>query len=261
MNLNGKRAVKRIKVMVVGEGEAGKTTLIRRLFKDEYTGLNERTDGVEINRMELEGIDYNFWDFGGQHVYLNSHSLFFSRRTIFLIVINPVTINATSQEGNSYILKSEEIIRRELNLYYSTIQAHAPKSPVMIILTHGDILVSIPNIGNGGGHLDKVFESFIFKYIEELDGNTSISNKRISKVTNASIDDSDEDGKALDGNTNKNNEEMSEDTDASIDDNYEDLSSDTHVQYLSIDSKCRTGFEDFKHLLSKTAKSQEYLRH
>src|SRR3546814_2639386 len=80
--------VNRVKVMVVGPGEAGKTTLVNRLKTDEFLSSASMTDGIAVNDWQHDNVQFYFWDFGGQSVYLNTHRLFFSNRTIFLLVCN-----------------------------------------------------------------------------------------------------------------------------------------------------------------------------
>ncbi|MDO9300285.1 MAG: COR domain-containing protein [Anaerolineales bacterium] len=90
------------KLVLVGEGNVGKTTLLKALKgkkgkkapkKDETT-----THGVEIDihglllphptKKKIK-IQLNAWDFGGQDVYRVTHQFFFSRRSLYLLVWEP----------------------------------------------------------------------------------------------------------------------------------------------------------------------------
>ena len=89
------------KLVLVGEGNVGKTTLLKALKgrKDEAPQKNEpTTHGVEIDIHGLllphpaqDGIEIqlNAWDFGGQDVYRVTHQFFFSRRSLYLLVWEP----------------------------------------------------------------------------------------------------------------------------------------------------------------------------
>jgi len=89
------------KLVLVGEGNAGKTTLLKALKgnKDEAPQKNEpTTHGVEIDihglllphpTKEKVKIQLNAWDFGGQDVYRVTHQFFFSRRSLYLLVWEP----------------------------------------------------------------------------------------------------------------------------------------------------------------------------
>ena len=89
------------KLVLVGEGNVGKTTLLKALKgrKDEAPQKNEpTTHGVEIDihglllpHPEKDGVEIqlNAWDFGGQDVYRVTHQFFFSRRSLYLLVWEP----------------------------------------------------------------------------------------------------------------------------------------------------------------------------
>ena len=89
------------KLVLVGEGNVGKTTLLKALKgrKEEAPQKNEpTTHGVEIDIHGLrlphpakDGVEIqlNAWDFGGQDVYRVTHQFFFSRRSLYLLVWEP----------------------------------------------------------------------------------------------------------------------------------------------------------------------------
>ena len=86
------------KLVLVGEGEVGKTTLLKALTHAEPREGEPTTHGVKIDVQALhldhplkEGvkIKFNAWDFGGQEVYRVTHQFFFSRRSIYLLVWEP----------------------------------------------------------------------------------------------------------------------------------------------------------------------------
>jgi internalin A len=72
------------KLLIVGEGGAGKTSLLRRMFLPEMDlpTEDETTRGIEIHRHEFpmsngRTFRLNAWDFGGQQIY-HSHFAHFS---------------------------------------------------------------------------------------------------------------------------------------------------------------------------------------
>ena len=78
------------KVLVLGEGGVGKTSLVARLcgkgFVDEPS-----THGIEVAAHEdrLAGGDpylLRYWDFGGQDLYRITHQFFFTPDTLYVIV-------------------------------------------------------------------------------------------------------------------------------------------------------------------------------
>ncbi len=86
------------KLVLVGEGGVGKTTLLKAMTGQEPRADEPTTHGVKINVQALHlphpdehgvQIQLNAWDFGGQEVYRVTHQFFFSRRSIYLLLWEP----------------------------------------------------------------------------------------------------------------------------------------------------------------------------
>ena len=89
------------KLVLIGEGNVGKTTLLKALKGKAGAAPQEHeptTHGVEIDIHGLrlphpakDGVEIqlNAWDFGGQDVYRVTHQFFFSRRSLYLLVWEP----------------------------------------------------------------------------------------------------------------------------------------------------------------------------
>ena len=83
------------KVLLVGEGNVGKTSLIAALRDDPFIEGRLTTHGIEIQPLTLRHPDLDVemtvraWDFGGQEVYRVTHQFFFSKRALYLVVWNP----------------------------------------------------------------------------------------------------------------------------------------------------------------------------
>ncbi|MCP4697188.1 MAG: hypothetical protein GY862_10105, partial [Gammaproteobacteria bacterium] len=90
------------KLLLVGEGGAGKTSLMRRI-KDPDALLPEKdesTRGIEIERWEFDlptlpgplqtsrskKFMVNIWDFGGQQIYHATHQFFLTKRSLYALV-------------------------------------------------------------------------------------------------------------------------------------------------------------------------------
>ena len=79
------------KLLLVGYGLVGKTTLMKRLVYDEYNENELSTEGIEIKRWKLKTdnnseFKINIWDFGGQEIYHSTHQFFLSKRSIYLLI-------------------------------------------------------------------------------------------------------------------------------------------------------------------------------
>ncbi|CAK2722324.1 Ras family protein [Vibrio crassostreae] len=80
------------KIIFVGDGSVGKTSLMKRLVHDEFNSRESQTDGIEIEPYKVdlgeEGVvNATIWDFGGQQILQATHQLFLSKRSIYVLVV------------------------------------------------------------------------------------------------------------------------------------------------------------------------------
>ncbi|MCB1155727.1 GTPase, partial [bacterium] len=113
------------KLLIVGEGESGKTTLAWKL-KDIRAAMpkkgDDRTKGIDIQALEVVNIHMlekpfriNVWDFGGQEIYHATHQFFLTKRSLYVIV-NNTRSNLT-----------------DFNQWLQTISLFSDNSPVIIV--------------------------------------------------------------------------------------------------------------------------------
>ncbi len=81
------------KLLLIGEGNVGKTSLSAALRGFPFVEGRDPTHGIEIEPLivrhpSLDDVSMTLhaWDFGGQEVYRASHQFFFSRHAIYLVV-------------------------------------------------------------------------------------------------------------------------------------------------------------------------------
>ncbi|MGE5655985.1 MAG: COR domain-containing protein [Actinomycetota bacterium] len=123
----GKVTLNEAKLILVGEGEVGKTCLLGALRGDEWVDGRPTTHGIEIKPVIVTAPDnsteiiLNGWDFGGQRVYRPTHQLFFSAPAIYLVVWKP-------REGPQQGLVKEWI---------TLIKHREPDAKVLVVATHG----------------------------------------------------------------------------------------------------------------------------
>lgn len=117
------------KVLLVGEGGVGKSSLIAALRDEGFVANRPTTHGIEVNNLRLKhpqikrNIQLNTWDFGGQEVYRITHQFFFSKRALYLVVWKP----REGQEENNVESWCKRIRLR--------VGDHAR---IIIVATHGD---------------------------------------------------------------------------------------------------------------------------
>ena len=91
-SLEGKRrTLNEVKVLLVGAGSAGKTSLVKRLMGDNFDKNEPQTHGINIKPWNVsfgKNIKIHFWDFGGQEIMHSTHLFFLSRRSFYLLVLD-----------------------------------------------------------------------------------------------------------------------------------------------------------------------------
>jgi internalin A len=87
-----KRPLNEGKLILVGRGEVGKTSLVRRLVENGFNGDESKTQGINITSWSLSHLAdtfrLNIWDFGGQEIMHATHQFFMTERSLYLLVLN-----------------------------------------------------------------------------------------------------------------------------------------------------------------------------
>ncbi|MBC1256952.1 leucine-rich repeat domain-containing protein [Trichormus variabilis] len=115
------RPLNEAKLLLIGQGSVGKTSLIERLIHNKYdknqpqtNGLNVETWNVQVNSKDIR---LNVWDFGGQEIYHATHQFFLTKRSLYLLVCNC----RTSEEEN------------RIEYWLKLIESFGGQSPVIIV--------------------------------------------------------------------------------------------------------------------------------
>jgi len=118
------------KVVVVGEGRVGKTSLLRSLRGEPHNPHEASTHGLTVDSLDLahpnppRGEDVimrlSTWDFGGQEIYHATHQFFLTDRSLFLLLWDA----QIGWEGS------------KLHYWLDMIKARAPHAPVVLVATH-----------------------------------------------------------------------------------------------------------------------------
>jgi internalin A len=115
------RPLNEAKVLLVGQGSVGKTSLINRLTDNKYNPNEPQTDGLNITDWKItvntKPVKLNVWDFGGQEIYHATHQFFLTKRSLYLLVCNC----RTSEDEN------------RLEYWLKLIESFGDASPVIIV--------------------------------------------------------------------------------------------------------------------------------
>jgi internalin A len=118
------------KLLIVGEGGTGKSSLLRALRHQKFDRKLSPTHGIEVDSLVLHhpntagtNIVLNTWDFGGQQIYHATHQFFLTKRSMYLVTWN-------TRLG---------VKQGRLHYWLQTIQALAPDAPILLVATHLDM--------------------------------------------------------------------------------------------------------------------------
>ncbi|XP_055958804.1 probable serine/threonine-protein kinase pats1 [Patella vulgata] len=152
---------RRTKLMLVGLGGAGKTSLLKAIMsvnnKTVGTKGEQITDGIDIQPWTIKNKDnievtYSTWDFAGQTLYYNTHQFFLSKRAIYVLVWS-------TRQGFEHA---------GLDFWLSSISCHAPKTPIFIVGSHCD---QVPKADIAMNELRKLYPQIIdFYFVSSITG-------------------------------------------------------------------------------------------
>ena len=102
-----KQPLNEVKVLLVGDGGAGKTSLVKRLLGEKFDNNEPQTHGINIKKWEIidgdDKIKVHSWDFGGQEIMHATHQFFLSKRSLYVLVLD-----GRKEEKTEYWLKHIE---------------------------------------------------------------------------------------------------------------------------------------------------------
>ncbi|MGA1839715.1 MAG: leucine-rich repeat domain-containing protein [bacterium] len=165
------------KMLIVGEGEAGKTTLAWKMENPDclLPQVDDRTKGITINTHIFEVIarnnnekrtfKLNVWDFGGQEIYHATHRFFLSKRSLYVLV-------ADNRKDDT-----------DFNYWLNIIELFAGESPMIIVLNEkGDVQRSINTAELRSRYPESIKEvqAVNFKTREEED--QSVRQQRLKEI-------------------------------------------------------------------------------
>jgi internalin A len=123
-SLEGKKQnLNEVKVLLVGDGGAGKTSLVKRFLNQGFDKNEDQTHGINIRHCKIKSGKFNIrvhtWDFGGQEIMHATHQFFLSKRSLYILVLD-----GRKDEKTEYWLK--------------LIESFGGNSPVLVVLNKMD---------------------------------------------------------------------------------------------------------------------------
>lgn len=88
-----RRPLNEAKLILIGRGAVGKTSLVNRLVHGRFERDERKTEGIRITEWPLrlngkEDVRLNVWDFGGQEIMHATHQFFLTQRSLYLLVLS-----------------------------------------------------------------------------------------------------------------------------------------------------------------------------
>jgi len=118
------RPLNEAKLILVGHGEVGKTSLVKTLTTGKFKKGEKTTEGIKISDWECpvgkkDKATVHIWDFGGQEMMHATHQFFLTQRSLYLLVLN-------RRQGGA---------DREADYWFRLIRAFGGKdAPVIVVL-------------------------------------------------------------------------------------------------------------------------------
>jgi internalin A len=116
------RPLGELKLLLVGMGRAGKTTLLRQLVSEKPLENEPETHSIDIREFSIQcpkgSVQTRAWDFGGQEFLHSTHQFFLTERSLYLVVLEPRTGQA----------------QRDAEYWLRLIETQGGRSPTIVVL-------------------------------------------------------------------------------------------------------------------------------
>ncbi|WP_038164534.1 COR domain-containing protein [Verrucomicrobium sp. BvORR106] len=121
------RRLNEVKLLLVGRGKAGKSSLRDKLVHNHFDPNKPETPGIDIQPWNLnchgENLRLRVWDFAGQEITHATHQFFLTERSVYVLVLEGRTDNQD----------------RDAEYWLSLITAFGGDSPIIVALNQWEL--------------------------------------------------------------------------------------------------------------------------
>ncbi len=126
-------------MITIGNGEAGKTSVIRAMMNGTSEKIHEdkRTVGIDLKTWDLtkeEGLIFHIKDLAGQAVYSLTNQYFLVRRAIYLLVWRVDIVDKGKSDAELW----EKQISHMVLTWLESLQLRVPGASILLVVTHID---------------------------------------------------------------------------------------------------------------------------
>ena len=123
---NRRSPINETKLILVGEGSVGKTSLVNRLLDRPFDDTEFTTKEINIEPWLVDcagrKIKVNIWDFGGQEKMHAAHQFFLTKRSVYILVLD----SRISEKAN------------RVEYWLKLIRNYAGASPIIVVCNKAD---------------------------------------------------------------------------------------------------------------------------
>ncbi len=122
-----------VRLLVIGNGNVGKSSIIEALDKGRCLTRFESTHAIRIETITLAGpqlVTAQVFDFGGQEIYTGTHALFLRGRAVQLIVFDAEMENRPTVRDR---ITNEPTRNQPLRHWVETIRRQSPDSEFVLV--------------------------------------------------------------------------------------------------------------------------------
>jgi small GTP-binding protein len=120
------RPLNEAKLILLGNGMVGKTSLVRRLAFKTFEREPKTTTGFSVSQLQLDldgkSTSLHVWDFGGQEILHATHRFFLSSPAVYLVVLS-------GRQGTQ---------DRDAEYWLTMVQTHGDSCPTIVALNQFD---------------------------------------------------------------------------------------------------------------------------
>ena len=135
----------RVKIIIVGNGRVGKSSLLRRLRDEAFNSEEPYTHGVHLGKLnkdhlpkvKTEDLRANVWDFGGQEIFYATHQFFLSDDALYLLAWTAEENVLVHRERDHGQLPFDEKWQ-PIDYWLENIRQRSGHSPIIMVQTHWD---------------------------------------------------------------------------------------------------------------------------